>query len=431
MNYLAKIKKVLVVLSPDLVQPDKPTRSALIQRAVSLAKISGCELELFHVCYDGGLEHQLFGSDADFERQREQLTDRDATLLAEMATRLQSEGINVRHEVRWDAPRTDAILRKIAQATPDIVMKQAREHSFILGITSNTDWDLARRSPANVWLVDDDVEDIDRIVAAVGNKFSDPGDITTAVDYDVLRTAGSIGDSFKAPIYPVNAYQFPDAQSMVAGVGGALVPVLSADEQKKLRTQRVKEHSDAVKALSQHFNIDEDNVRICEGHPNKVIPEVADAVDADMIVMGAQHVGRLERLVSPVTVEPVIADSNTDILIVRERDFSAVPDAAERPVYGVPKYDLERAIINPEATFKSPQEVANLAEISIELRNRILQAWEFDIRAEMAEENEGGPIGDIDYKELDAIHSAKALLTMKQHQHEPGTGRMALHGTRR
>ncbi len=299
MTYKPKIEKILVVLSPDLIRPDKPEQSPLLQRAVSLAKITGCELELFHICFDGALEHQLFVPEADRERQREQLTDQDATVLAEMATRLKSESITVRHEVRWDSPRTDAILRKIAQAKPDIVMKQAREHSFVLGITSNTDWDLARLSPAPVWLVDDKVEDIARIMAAVGNTFGDPGDITTAADYGLLRMAGVIGDAFRAAIYPINAYQVPESQSPITGVEGAVAPTASADEQNRLRTQIVKQHSGSVKALAQFFHIAKDNVHIREGHPNKVIPEVAESIGADLIVMGANSIGRLERLVAP------------------------------------------------------------------------------------------------------------------------------------
>jgi hypothetical protein len=70
--------------------------------------------------------------------------------------------------------------------------------------------------------------------------------------------------------------------------------------------------------------------------------------------------------------------------------------------------------------------VANLGEISVELRKRILQAWEYDIRAEMAEENEGGPTRDIDVNALDDILSAKALLDMQQQK--SGNGQLALHG---
>lgn len=427
MNYKPKIQKALVVLSPDLIRPDAPKQSPLLQRAITLAKITGCELELFHVCYDGEIARPLFVSDDELERKRKELTDRDATLLQEIVARLKSEGINVRHEVRWDSPRTDAILRKTAQAKPDIVMKQAREHSYVLGITTNTDWELARRSPASVWFVNDEVEDIGRVMAAVGNSFSDQGDITTAADYDLLRVAGLISDAFDAEVYPVNAFQAPEPENLVAGVAGTVMQVASSHDQNNVpRDQRIRQHRGSVKALAQYFNIPKDNVHIREGQPNAVIPDVAESVGIDMIVMGASDISRFERVVSPVTVEPVMAETNTDMLIVRERDLSRVPDATKSPVYGVPKYDLEHAITRPAATFDSPLAVANLAEISVELRRRILQAWECDIRAEMADENEGGRAREIEVDVLDEIFSARALLEMKQQLH--GNGRMELRG---
>jgi hypothetical protein len=177
-----------------------------------------------------------------------------------------------------------------------------------------------------------------------------------------------------------------------------------------------------VRALAQYFDIETDNVHVCEGHPSDFIPDVADSINADMIVMGAKSISRLERLVSSVTVEPVMSDTKCDILVIRERDVSTVPNVADNPVYGVPKYDLEHAITNPKETFESPQQIANLTDISIELRYRILQAWELDIRADMRAANEGGPVADTDYETLDEILSAKSKLKTKREK-SAGNGR--------
>lgn len=413
MSYKTGIEKALVVLSPDLVKPEDPMQSTLLKRAVGLAKITGCELELFHICYDGGLQYQLFKSEGDLAKQQEALTDLAATQVADIATRLKDEVAGIRHEVRWDAPRTDAILRKIAQANPDIVIKQAREHSFVLGISSNTDWELARRSPAHLWLVHDEVDEIKRVVAAVGSQPIDSGDITSSADYEIFRTAGIIGDIFNADVHPVNAYRIPAPQAIVAAPAGAMAPVGAPETPQSSPSQIVKRHDANVKSMAQYFQVPADNVHVCEGHPTRVIPDVARAIDAGMIVMGSSSINRLERLLSPVTVEPVIADAECDILVVRERDLSGVPDAADSPRHGIPKYDLARAITAPESTFDSPQEVARLSDLSIELRKRILQAWEYDIRAEMAEENEGGPVGEIGVHALDDISAAKSLLDMQ------------------
>jgi hypothetical protein len=52
-------------------------------------------------------------------------------------------------------------------------------------------------------------------------------------------------------------------------------------------------------------------------------------------------------------------------------------------------------------------------EVSIALRKRILQAWEYDLRAEMIAENEGGSPREIDVDALDDIRSAIDVLAMR------------------
>lgn len=414
MKNQAKIKKALVVLSPDLIRPDNPLESTLLRRAVELAKKTGCSLELFHVCYDGSLDFQLFTSDDEMRSQQEALTDRDSTLLSEVAARLQEEHVIVRHEVRWDSPRSDAILRKIADSQPDVVLKQSREHSFMLGITSNTDWDLARRSTAHVWLVNKETPHIKRIVAAVGNQSDEAHDVTTATDYKLFQTAGIIANAFAAEIHPVNAYQVPVAQPYLASAGGLVASAIPNGATHEAGAKRLKRHKDAVNALAEFFHIDNGNVHIREGHPDQVIPEFAQQIDADMIIMGSSNISRLERLVNSVVVEPVIGDANCDILIVREDIRAAIPVAAAEPIRGIPRYDLELAVTDPAATFRTPVEVATHDYISSTLKERILQAWEYNVRAKLNEDNEGGPPRGVNSNILGDIQTARTLLAARK-----------------
>ena len=407
----AKINSVLVVLSPDLTRCERPMDSVLLGRAASLAKARGCRLQLFHVCHDSKLDAGLLADDERQVRERKRLLDREATRLAELAARLGEEQIDVNYEVRWDHPRTDAILRKIADAGPDLVMKQAREHRYLFGIKTNTDWELGRRSPADVWLVNDRIRGIDRILAAIGNDFGNPADITSPADYDLLRTAKSVANCLRAEIFPVNAYQLPTPPQLLAGIGATSVAPTSM--QQALREQTLRQHSGAVRAVASYFDIDRDNVRIREGQPNVVIPQVARSIEADMIAMGAKTIGRLERLVSSLTFEPVMAGTDCDILIVRDDDPSQLPDAEPAPLRGKPKYDVKQALTWPRSVFDSPAQVARQTAISRELRDRILRAWEYDIRAEMLAESEGGTVKDIDAGALDEIEAAKAHLERK------------------
>lgn len=49
--------------------------------------------------------------------------------------------------------------------------------------------------------------------------------------------------------------------------------------------------------------------------------------------------------------------------------------------------DLEKAILNPAATFTKPQDVLNSEDLSREQKIEVLRRWEYDLRAlQVAEE---------------------------------------------
>ena len=409
----AKLERVLVVVSPDLVKPGAPMESALVTRALALAEATGCELEFFHVCYDSSLTQNFFTDADELRRAQEKAVDQDATLLAELVVRLNAHDVSVHYDTRWDSPRTDAILRKIHQSQPDLVMKQSREYGYFMGLFSNTDWDLVRRSPAHVWFVTENGKDrIERLVSAVGSN-ADEQDMFAAADFDVFRLANGIAAEFGAANYPVHAYQVPKAlmySAYAPEFGGnahlAGVP-LSPDQ---ARREIARRHGQSIEAFAEYFHINPDRVRLAEGDPSEVVPRVAKSLDADLIVMAARNLSRWERLFQSVTAEPVLADAPCDVVFVKDAEDLSVPDASQPATQGIPAYDLEKAILDPARTFGSPRHLAGATEISEALRKRILHVWEQDVRAQMAEENEGGPVQATSADLLAAINSAKASL---------------------
>ena len=405
-----KLERVLVVISSDLVKPNAPRESTLLMRAVALAKATGCELELFHVCDDPSFGMQFFTSKDEIRHAQKQCVDRDATLIAEIALRLQSEGVTIHHDVRWDHPRTDAILRKISKSQPDLVMKQSRDHSYVMGLIGNTDWDLIRQSSAHLWFVAEGDNTINRLITAVGGN-TDQDEMFSAADYQVFRVANMIAEQFGAENTPVHAYQVPLAYSAYAPEFSALAPstgVVAAVEDT--RREIAHKHGQSIEAFAQFFDLDRDRVQIAEGHPGDVLPEAAKSINADLIVMAARNLTRWERLYRSVTAEPVLSETPCDVLFVKDSEDAMVPVADQHPIQGIPAFDLETAITNPEQTFGSPQKLANAVDISIGLKKRILQIWEQDVRAEQAEENEGGLVKKTNANVLSDISRASASL---------------------
>ncbi|HNP65256.1 MAG TPA: universal stress protein [Woeseiaceae bacterium] len=413
MSSTRKLKRALVVISPDLVDPGSPRESALISRALELAKASGCELELFHACYDPSLEQGMFGSDPAVLDEKQRVTNREAALLAELVVRLKSEGVTVHHDVRWDHPRTDAILRKIEDSQPDLVLKESREHDFVMGLTRNTDWDLIRKSPANVWFVSGSTAPVSTVTTAIGisTRNDEP---FSAVDYDVFRTAAGMAKGFNAKHYPVHAFQAPSGMAMYAAYAPDMVAAVSAPAQSgrlaRDRQQVAAAHGRSIRAFADSLGIAADEIRVEEGHRAEVLPRVARELESNLIVMGARSLSRWARVVRPVTAEPVLAETPCDVLFVKDDAEARIPVASEPPLRGTPPIDLERALTDPQAFFGSPLSVASHEQISPALRRRILQIWEQYVRAQMTAEGEGGTVGTTSVDVMDEIHAAKARL---------------------
>jgi nucleotide-binding universal stress UspA family protein len=142
-----KLERILVIIDADQLESGKPTESMLVSRAVAFAKAVNAEVELFHVCHDAAFEQKLFFSDASVLSERANIADRYATRISELILGTDSAGVSISHEVRWDSPEVDAILRRIAEYKPDIVMLCASNHDYLIGLASHSEWELIRQSP--------------------------------------------------------------------------------------------------------------------------------------------------------------------------------------------------------------------------------------------------------------------------------------------
>jgi|GEM_PF-834102 len=408
------LNRVLVVISPDLVKPGAPEESVLINRAIALAKATGCELELFHVCHDPSMVPAFFDDADQMRRDRDAMLDRDATLMAELVVRLAPEGVTIRHDTRWDSPRSAAILRKIDECKPDLVMKQSREYDYVLGLLGNTDWDLIRQSPAHLWFVNENGSDhIERVVTAIGAS-TDKDEMIAAEDYSVFRFANRIAECFDGVNFPVHAYQVPQSIRAFAAYapefGGVAHPPPASMAAGQTRSEVARKHGQAIEAFAGFFHLNLDKVRIAEGPASQVIPQAAADLHANLVVMAARQLSRWERLFRSVTAEPVLAAAPCDIVFIKSADDAAIPKAEKAAVHGMPVIDMEKAVLDPRGTFGSPHTLVNSDELSVSMRHRILQIWEQDVRAQMREEDEGGPVRSTLANVLNSIIAARSLL---------------------
>lgn len=380
----------------------------LLRRVARVARATGAEVELFFPCYDPSLELSLFASREEVSREKQRIANRAATRLAELALLMSDEGLEVQHEVRWDHPVSDAILRKIDDCAPDLVMKRSHGPNFVVGLSRNTDWELIRQSPAHIWFVKEEKELTGTMLTAVGGISIGEGIITES-DYHVFRTGNLIADCLDARNRAVHCYQVPRVEAYanyMPFIDGAANVIAQTQPWQDL----AKLHGEAICRFAEDFDLDSGEVILSKGQPDDALPAEAKTAGAGLLVMGARNLGRWERLLSPVAAEPVLAEVPCDLLLVKEPNDLEPPRTGRRPRTGEPEVDVEMAVVRPEETFDSPQAVARAEHLTGELRRRILDVWALDIESQLREENEGGPVRSTQAGVLKEIADARRAI---------------------
>lgn len=400
------INRILVVIDPSGLLPAKPEQSALLSRAIEVARANGAELELFYPCCDPSLELSMFASRKEVSEEKEQIANRAATQLAELALGIGQTGLKVKHEVRWDHPVGDAILRKIADTGSDLVMKRTRSPNFIIGLSQNTDWELIRNAPAHIWFVKEG-ENLNRtVLTAIGGTAFD-GDIIAESDYRVYRMGNLVASGLGAENQALHCYQVPRVHSYAT-----YAPLITGGTDHAATQTRPWEdlailHGEAITRFAKQFDIDVKEVNLARGEPAGVLPKQAKSLNAGLLVMGARNLGRWDRVFGPVSAEPVLAEAPCDLLIVKEAEGTEIPEAEHQPSTREPDIDVEMAVVHPEKAFKTPLAVAAADHLTGELRRRILDVWELDIEAQLREEDEGGPVQSSQAGVLKDISTAR------------------------
>jgi universal stress protein E len=323
--------RLLVVL--DETSPEQHSQaSGVVSRALGRARLDGEAMLLLQVCYEGSLNHAAFASRREIEAARNAVIDAETAKMEELQSRLAAElDIPVDYDVTWNRDRRAAILSAEQSWGADIIFKAKGERSYILGLFSNTDWDLLRESPVPVWFVANsgDCSPENGVVAAVDPVGDEPdSDQHFMLDDAVFEHAKRISDLYGAPLHVVHAYQLPRGVAAFqgytpiypAGTLAGATPVTSTPQMdqatREARDAMARRHGEAIQMFVDQHGIPLDDLLVLEGPPPEVICSVAYRKGAGVVVMGAGDKGRWERLMGHVSAEPSLADAPCDVLIV-------------------------------------------------------------------------------------------------------------------
>ncbi|MDC8831107.1 universal stress protein UspE [Alteromonas gilva] len=293
-----------------IVEPERDTQPA-ISRALELAARTGASITAFMTIYDFSYEMTTMLSGEEREAMRQAVVkERTEWLAAQLAP--YKAAIEV--AVEWNNRPYEAIIKYVMAKDMDIVVKATRSHDSLRSVIfTPTDWHLIRKCPTPVLLVKEhDWPQDGKIIAAVnvGTEDREHAKLndrltTIAQDYATLLS-GHVHLANCFPGTPLNiAIEVPefDPDAYNASV-------------KNHHLEEMEHHS-------KRFSIPLDNCHVKEGLPERVIPQIARDLDAELVIIGT--VGRVGLSAALIgnTAEHVIDELNCDVLAVKPEGFES------------------------------------------------------------------------------------------------------------
>jgi universal stress protein E len=307
-----------------VIDPTAEAQPAL-DKAAALATQTGHSLVLLACIYDPYIAGDRFFDGPDLEKIRSGVLGEHLTSLDKLAHPLRGKGVDVTCRAVWDTPLHEAIVRQTMEFAPDIVFKDAHHHSILSrALFTNTDWHLIRDCPSALWLAKQATLDKDAIVMAAVEPTHEH-DEPAALDEKIIEQAKVLTACFRSDLHLVHIFNVPTEAVVSAYATVPAAASLSSDYESHVK-QVEHYHADALANLTKAGGFPADHVHLRQGYPVDLLPQLAQELNAGVVVMGAVARSRLKRVVIGSTAERTLDRFPCDVVVVKPDEFSCPID---------------------------------------------------------------------------------------------------------
>lgn len=303
---MSEFNHILVVIDPSAEQ------QKALNRAVQLARLQPCKLTAFVSVYDFSYEMTTMLSGEERESMRQAVIKDRELWLSDYLAAPRAGGINIDVKVVWHNRPFEAVVLAVLEDGYDLVIKGTHDHDVLKSmIFTPTDWHILRKCPCPVLLVKDhDWPQGGNIIAAVNAGSQQQQH--QSLNQRVITQAQKMAAMLQASPHLVNA--FPGTPVNIA------IEIPEFNPQEYNSTMKAH-HTDAVTALAKQHDIDTAQCHVLEGMPEDVIPQLAQQLDAEMVVIGTIGRTGLSAAIIGNTAEHVIDRLDCDVLAMKPDDF--------------------------------------------------------------------------------------------------------------
>lgn len=272
---MTTLNKIFVVIDPTT---DNQTALANVAKIVSQS--TQVSLHVYEAIYSTR-------DNADPDALQRVVLDRHQAWVESLVKPIRAAGNEVTVEIEWTSKWRDAIAPAAEKSGADLIVKTASVHGGAgRRLLKTSDWTLLRNSHCPVYLIKKDViEDGVKVLVALDIARDD--ELHSILNEKVLEYGRAFVGSFPdSSLHAVNAY--PSSETFI--------------------------HQCDLAATT---GIERTYAHTVEGAPEKVIPEIAEQIDAGIVVIGTAARHGYEAMVIGNTVEKILDSLDANILTVK------------------------------------------------------------------------------------------------------------------
>lgn len=305
---MKEYKKILVIINPTT------DHQAALDRAIELASKSQAKITAFLSIFDFSYEMTSILSAQEREAMRQGVIDQRTAWLDELILQTNNPDIIIDSQVVWHNRPFESVINHAIAGDYDLIVKSTHAHDKLKAVIfTPTDWHLMRKAPQPVLMVKEHAWPVAGKILCAINVASEDEDQQN-LNGKIIRYAQDLAVKFSADVHLVNGY--PGTPVNLA------IELPDFDANAYNNSVRVQ-HEERVRYIAQEYNIDYDNCHVEEGLPEDVIPELAEKLDAELVILGT--VGRTGFSAALIgnTAEHVIDSLNCDLLALKPDGYKS------------------------------------------------------------------------------------------------------------
>lgn len=281
-----------------------------IERGLTLAKAFGARVHLFAREYNETLYVHYVVSEKGDKLSREAYELEAQWWVNKQLEKYKAEGIEATGDAAWQRHLFPAVMEKIRELKPDLVIKGTRRDNRLHRTLFNyTDWELMRHCNVPLLLVQQP-EPLrnGNILCAVNPAHSHAEHYL--LDEHIMATGKLLSNKLNKPLHVFNTFEItPEPLRAPSGMDVVIY--------EDYRHQAEIEHRELFDEFIEDYKLTPEQVHAMTGAPEDVLPPLAEKLPASIVVMGIVSRSALPTLLIGHTAENLLDRLDCDVLVLK------------------------------------------------------------------------------------------------------------------